>query len=79
MGRISSNIKEGSKVTILGSVVGNNIAHPLLGAIWKTKRLSATILQAASGTNRWVLSLDDSLETEIEVSAGRMKLVAASA
>ncbi|CAG8733098.1 15762_t:CDS:2, partial [Funneliformis caledonium] len=65
MGRISLNIREGVKVSVLGSVVGENIAQPLLRELWKTKRLSATVLRVAS-------------ENEIEVSSSRMKFVAFS-
>jgi len=53
--------------------VGENIARSLLGELWKTRRLSATIKQAAPGKNRWVISLDLQPETQIDVSAGRMK------
>ncbi|RHZ73223.1 hypothetical protein Glove_232g213 [Diversispora epigaea] len=76
MGRISPNIREEAKVTILGTVVGERIARPLAGDMWKTKRLSATVLRAATGVNRWIISLDANPEVEIEVSAGRMKFVA---
>lgn len=76
MGRISPNIKEDSKITVLGTVVGERVARPLVGDMWKTKRLSGTVLRAAHGTNRWVISLDANPEIEIEVSAGRMKFVA---
>ncbi|CAG8857533.1 24776_t:CDS:1, partial [Gigaspora margarita] len=58
---------EGSKVSVLGSVVGKDIACPILGDIWKTKRLSATILRAATGRNRWVIGLDANPEVEIEL------------
>ncbi|RHZ82423.1 hypothetical protein Glove_109g106 [Diversispora epigaea] len=44
--------------------------------MWKTKRLSATVLRAATGVNRWIISLNANPEVEIEVSAGRMKFVA---
>ena len=33
MGRISPNIKEGAKVSVLGPVVGESIARPLLGEL----------------------------------------------
>ncbi|CAG8650198.1 3420_t:CDS:2, partial [Ambispora gerdemannii] len=69
MGQISPNIKEGAKVSVLGSVVSENTARPLLGDMWKTKQLSATVLRVASGTNRWVISLDAQPEMEIEISA----------
>ncbi|CAG8749653.1 6860_t:CDS:2 [Funneliformis caledonium] len=42
---ISLNIREDAKVSVLDSVVGENIAQPLLGELWKTKRLSATVLR----------------------------------
>ena len=76
MGRIFSNIREGAKVSVLGSVVDKNIAQPLLKELWKTKRLSATVLQVASGNNRWIICLDSQPENEIETLAGRMKFVA---
>ncbi|CAG8502206.1 4105_t:CDS:2 [Diversispora eburnea] len=41
MGRISSNIKEGTKVFVLSSVVGENTARLLLEELWKTKQLFA--------------------------------------
>ena len=75
MGRISPHIKEGAKVSVLGPVVGEDTARSLLGELWKTKRLSATVLRAAPGKNRWVISLDSQPEKEIEVAAGRMKFV----
>ncbi|RHZ60931.1 hypothetical protein Glove_350g96 [Diversispora epigaea] len=75
MGRISPNIKEDAKVTVLDSVVGEGIARPLVGDMWKTKRISATVLRVAPGINRWVISLDANPEIEFEVSAGRMKYV----
>ncbi|CAG8743541.1 44001_t:CDS:2 [Gigaspora margarita] len=75
---ISPNIKEESKVTVLGSVVGKDIACSLLKDMWKTKRLSTTILQAATGTNRWVISSDLNSEVEVEVSAYCMKFVTAA-
>ncbi|CAG8688987.1 4091_t:CDS:2, partial [Gigaspora margarita] len=78
MGRISPLIKKNAKVTILGTVIGEKIARPLVGDMWKTKRLSAIVLRAASGTNRWVIKLDANPEIEIEVSAGRMKFVASA-
>ncbi|CAG8620147.1 2259_t:CDS:1 [Ambispora leptoticha] len=75
MGRISPNIREGAKVSVLGPVVGEIIARPLLGELWKTKRLSATVIQAApsKNKNRWVISLDLQPEARIEVAAGHMK------
>lgn len=79
MGCISPHIKEDAKVTILGTVVCEKIAHPLAGDIWKTKRLSATVLRPASGTNCWIISLDANLGIELEVSACRMKFVAVTA
>jgi hypothetical protein len=75
MGRISTNIKEGAKVSVLGSVVGENVARPLLGELWKTKRLFATVLRVAPGNNRWIICPESQTEIEIEVSAGRMKFV----
>lgn len=78
MGRISPYIKEGSKVSILGNVVSESISRPILGDMWKTKRLFATVLQVAPGNNRWKIRLDASPDVEVEVSAGRMKFVAVS-
>jgi len=53
--------------------VGETIARPLLGELWKTKRLSATVIRTAPGKNRWIISLDSQPEARIEVAAGRMK------
>ncbi|RHZ60428.1 hypothetical protein Glove_353g29 [Diversispora epigaea] len=69
------SIREGVKVSILGSVVSENIARPLLGKLWKTKRLSTTVLQIATGNNRWIICPNSQPEKEIEISAGRMKFV----
>ncbi|CAG8725649.1 9568_t:CDS:2, partial [Scutellospora calospora] len=66
MGRILNKIKEGAKVSILGSVIGEDPARLLLGDLWKKKRLLATVLCVAS-------------EKEIVISAGRMKFVSANA
>ncbi|CAI2167609.1 4658_t:CDS:2 [Funneliformis geosporum] len=76
MGRISSNIREGVKVSVLGSVVSESIAQTLLEELWKTKQLSARVLRVALGNNRWIIYLDSQPENKIEVSAGRIKFVA---
>ncbi|CAG8819695.1 41709_t:CDS:2, partial [Gigaspora margarita] len=76
MGRISPYIKEGAKISVLGTVLGENIARPHLGNRWKTSRLFGTILREAPGNNRWVITLDIQPEAEIEVSAGRIKFEA---
>ncbi|RHZ86687.1 hypothetical protein Glove_47g15 [Diversispora epigaea] len=59
MERISSNIRESAKVSILGSVVSKNIA----------------LLRIATGNNRWIICPDLQPEKKIEVSAGSMKFV----
>ncbi|CAG8475924.1 8221_t:CDS:1, partial [Scutellospora calospora] len=71
----TSRIREGSKVTILRSSVGEVIAHPLLGTRWKTRRILATVIQPALSNNRWVIRFDETLEVEIEASAACMKFV----
>ncbi|RHZ74844.1 hypothetical protein Glove_219g45 [Diversispora epigaea] len=54
MGCISPNIKENVKVTVLGTAIEERIVHLFARNMWKAKRLSTTILQAATGTNRWI-------------------------
>lgn len=69
------SIIEGAKISVLGPVVGENVARPLLGELWKNKRLFAMILRAAPGKNHWVISLEAKPEQEFEVAAGHMKFV----
>ncbi|CAG8488797.1 35218_t:CDS:2 [Gigaspora margarita] len=69
MGRISNKIKEGAKVSILGSVIGEDPAHLLL----------ETFLRVAPGNNRWVINLDLQPKKEIVISAGCIKFVSANA
>ncbi|CAG8843225.1 35872_t:CDS:2, partial [Gigaspora margarita] len=64
MEQISPKIRVGAKVSVLGPVVGKNIARSL----W----LLATIKQVALGNNHWVISLDLQPETQIDISAGHM-------
>ncbi|CAG8837163.1 23061_t:CDS:2, partial [Gigaspora margarita] len=74
-GRISKNINVGAKVSVLGTVIGEEIAYSILGDMWKTKRLFAMVLEVAPGNNRWIISLDTSPDIKVEVSASRMKFV----
>ncbi|RHZ74847.1 hypothetical protein Glove_219g46 [Diversispora epigaea] len=48
MGCISPNIKENVKVTVLGTAIEERIVHLFARNMWKAKRLSTTILQAAT-------------------------------
>ncbi|CAG8723297.1 11399_t:CDS:1, partial [Scutellospora calospora] len=66
---------EGSKVTILGSSMGEVITRLLLGTRWKTRRISATVIQPALSNNCWVIRFDKTLEVEIEASAAHMKFI----
>ncbi|CAG8801626.1 16748_t:CDS:2, partial [Gigaspora margarita] len=79
MGRILNKIKEGTKVSISGSVIGEDPARLLLGDLWKQKRLLAIVLHVAPDNNCWVINLDLQPEKEIVISAGHMKFVSANA
>ncbi|RHZ88120.1 hypothetical protein Glove_26g220 [Diversispora epigaea] len=54
MGRISPNIKEDAKVTVLGSVVGEGIARPLVG----------DILEVSAGRMKYVSVTNNNLNNE---------------
>ncbi|CAG8834033.1 34058_t:CDS:2 [Gigaspora margarita] len=70
MDRISPKIKEGAKVSVLGPVVGESIAHPLLGELWKTKRLLATGQKPVSTSQCINNNLEESSSSETDIFSG---------